>query len=86
MSHLGYLIDPHGAVGYLALNDYLQDNPGSYSSIVLETAHPAKFKDIVEKSSGTAVAVPKKLEQCLNKIKRSTVLSNEYDALKSVLL
>lgn len=82
----GYLIDPHGAVGYLALNDYLQDNPGSYSSIVLETAHPAKFKDIVEKSSGTAVAVPKNLEQCLNKIKRSTVLSNEYDALKSVLL
>ncbi len=82
----GYLIDPHGAVGYMALNDYLNENPGLYSSIVLETAHPAKFKDIVEKSSGTAVTVPKNLEQCLNKEKRSIVLPNEYEALKNILL
>jgi len=82
----GYLIDPHGAVGYLALNDYLKENPGDYSSIILETAHPAKFKDIVEKSSGTKVNIPQNLAQCLNKDRRSIVVPNDYNAFKSILL
>ena len=43
-----YLIDPHGAVGYLGLKKYYKKMELNYSGIILETAHPAKFKDIVD--------------------------------------
>ena len=44
-----YLIDPHGAVGFLALEEYVSKNKiNSFNGIVLETAHPAKFFDIME--------------------------------------
>lgn len=82
----GYLADPHGAVGYLALKEYLKEYPGSYNSIILETAHPAKFKDIVEENSGTSVEIPESLVKCLEKKKKSIVVSNNLDALKSILL
>ena len=41
----GYLLDPHGAVAFRALTEYLK--PGE-TGIFLETAHPAKFKETVE--------------------------------------
>jgi len=82
----GYLADPHGAVGYLALKEYLEEYPGSYNSIILETAHPAKFKDIVEENSGTSVEIPESLVKCLEKKKKSIIISNNLDALKSILL
>jgi len=82
----GYLADPHGAVGYLALKEYLEEYPGSYNSIILETAHPVKFKDIVEENSGTSVEIPESLVKCLEKKKKSIIISNNLDALKSILL
>ncbi|MGZ8550073.1 MAG: threonine synthase, partial [Chitinophagaceae bacterium] len=52
-----YLLDPHGAVGYLALKKYLECNPSS-KGIFLETAHPVKFPDAVEKAAGKKIEVP----------------------------
>lgn len=62
-----YILDPHGAVGYLGLNKYL--NREKQVGIFLETAHPAKFKDIVEKVIEKEVEIPNYLQECLKKKK-----------------
>ncbi|MCC6932370.1 MAG: threonine synthase [Deltaproteobacteria bacterium] len=80
----GYTLDPHGAVGYLALKKFLakhQDHQG----IFFETAHPAKFLDIVQEQINTPVEIPPRLKECLSKEKRALLLPAEYPALKSYL-
>ncbi len=81
-----YVIDPHGAVGYLAVKDYTDSNPDDYTSIILETAHPAKFKDIVENSLSIEVSIPERLSACLEKGKKSVQLSKDFNSLKEYLL
>ncbi|MDP2038397.1 MAG: threonine synthase [Ignavibacteria bacterium] len=82
-----YVIDPHGAVGYLALQKFLKENsPQKFTSIVLETAHPAKFKDVVEKELSIEVEIPERLAACLTKEKRAVELSSDYKSLKEFLL
>jgi len=81
-----YVIDPHGAVGYLALEQFMKENSGKeYSSIVLETAHPAKFKDVVEEELFIDVEVPERLAVCLKKEKKAFELSSDYKSLKEFL-
>ncbi|MDA3860317.1 MAG: threonine synthase, partial [Melioribacteraceae bacterium] len=54
-----YKIDPHGAVGLLALEQYVNEkNIEKYSGVVLETAHPAKFKDTVDSALNINVEIP----------------------------
>jgi len=82
-----YVIDPHGAVGYLALEKYLKENTTEkFTSIVLETAHPAKFKDVVEEELNINVEIPEILAACLTKEKRAVELSSDYKSLKEYLL
>ncbi len=82
-----YVIDPHGAVGYLALQKFLKENPNQeFTSIVLETAHPAKFKDVVEEELSIEVEIPERLATCLTKEKRAVELSFDYNSLKEFLL
>lgn len=57
----GYLIDPHGAVGLLALEERLQHLPTGTPGIVLATAHPAKFAEVVEPLLGAELPLPKAL-------------------------
>ncbi|MFH1195613.1 MAG: threonine synthase [bacterium] len=85
--NFGYTIDPHGAVGYLALKDYFKNiSPETYSAIVVETAHPAKFKDIVESATGNEIDMPEILAECLMKEKRAVELSADYSSLKEFLI
>ena len=57
----GYVIEPHGAVGYLAAEAWRADHPGD-EMIVLETAHPSKFLDVMEEELGEgAVEIPERL-------------------------
>lgn len=79
----GYLLDPHGATGYLALKESL--NPGEVG-IFLETAHPAKFKETVEKSIGETIAIPEALRRFMSRTKQSTSLPATFSALKKHLL
>ncbi|MGD2134999.1 MAG: threonine synthase [Gemmatimonadales bacterium] len=58
------VIDPHTAVGWLGLETALADDPEA-TGIVLATAHPAKFADVVEPVIGTPVDVPDRLAACL---------------------
>ena len=79
-----YLMDPHGAVGYLGLKDFLNINP-EYSGVFLETAHPVKFQETVEKASGAKVVMPDSIAGILDKKKKSFQLST-YAELKEFLL
>lgn len=81
----GYLMDPHGAVGYLALKAWQKKHPG-YTGVFLETAHPSKFLDVVEPAINDEVPVPERLATLANKKKNATWLENDYHALKAYLL
>ena len=79
----GYLLDPHGACGFLALEELLQ--PGE-KGIFLETAHPAKFKDTVEPIIKEEVAIPENLQGFMKGVKDTVELSGKYDEFKKFLL
>lgn len=82
--HQKYLLDPHGAVGYLALERYLQHNP-LQKGIVLETAHPVKFYDVVEPVIGEAIPLPAAVAVQMNAEKKSTVINADGNLLKDFL-
>ena len=79
----GYLLDPHGACGYRALNEMLQP---AEQGVFLETAHPAKFRDTVEQIIGAEVAIPAKLQAFMQGTKQSVPLSAQFDEFKAYLL
>ncbi|WP_276502036.1 threonine synthase [Terrimonas pollutisoli] len=80
-----YLLDPHGAVGYLALEKYLDSHP-SAKGIFLETAHPVKFPDAVESTTGKKIEIPSSLTTIMASEKKSVQMKNNYNELKSYLL
>jgi threonine synthase len=80
-----YLLDPHGAVGYYALDQYLQSHAAE-KGIVLETAHPVKFYDVVEPLIDKAVPVPASIQQQLKAEKRSVNMEPNANLLKAFLL
>ncbi len=79
----GYLLDPHGACGYRALKENLR--PGE-TGFFCETAHPAKFKDTVERILGSPVSIPDRLTAFLQGTKRSVPLPNDFPSFKKYLL
>jgi threonine synthase len=80
-----YIADPHGAVGYLALERYLQNYPGQ-KGIFLETAHPVKFYDVIEPVLGFKVPVPAAIEAIMDKPGNATKMEADYSALRDYLL
>ena len=79
-----YIADPHGAVGYLALKEYLKEHPNKLG-IFLETAHPVKFLDVIPKKLVARIEMPESIKQILQKKKKAeTILT--YSQLKSKLL
>jgi threonine synthase len=80
-----YLCDPHGAVAYKALQDYLQNNPND-KGIFLETAHPVKFYDVVEPIINQPVPIPESIQEQLKLEKKSTKIGVGADELKSFLV
>ncbi|SET07702.1 threonine synthase [Prevotella sp. kh1p2] len=78
-----YLLDPHGACGYRALEENLKDGE---TGIFLETAHPAKFKDTVESIVGAPVEMPARLAAFMQGKRRSIALGNDFAGFKNFLL
>ena len=78
-----YLLDPHGACGYQALKDGLRANE---TGVFLETAHPAKFLETVERIIGQKVDIPHKLQEFMKGEKQSLELSKDFDGFKKYLL
>lgn len=78
-----YLLDPHGACGYRALSEGLADGE---TGVFLETAHPAKFKDTVEKIISAKVSIPEKLQAFLKGEKKSVPVAKTFEAFKNYLM
>lgn len=79
----GYLLDPHGAVGYLGLKDYLKDNDAV--GVFLETAHPAKFLDVVEPIINEKVDIPQRLQDYIDLKKVAIEMKADLEQLEEVL-
>lgn len=80
----GYVLDPHSAVGYLGLEAGRRRWPQS-SPIVLATAHPAKFPEVVEPEIGRAVPVPPRLAERRDAVAVTERLPAEQGALEELL-
>jgi threonine synthase len=84
-----YQLDPHGAIGYGALKQYFAEpnqTSNKLTGIFLETAHPAKFIDVVESTIEEKIEIPENLQRLLDLPKTSIQMSTEYEDLKSFLL
>lgn len=80
-----YLLDPHGAVGYLALQRYLDTHPRT-KGYFLETAHPVKFYDAIEPVINEKIAIPESIAVLLGKKKKSIRMAPGDAGLKALLL
>lgn len=79
-----YILDPHGAVGYWGLKKFQLQHPGSVG-VFLETAHPAKFLDIVSNTLNRSIEIPGALKVFLTKNKKTINSSSQFDAFKNLL-
>ncbi|NQV01450.1 MAG: threonine synthase [Bacteroidia bacterium] len=86
----GTLLEPHGAVGWAGLMDYLGSNNEEDSAnqlcISLETAHPAKFPEEIEKILHIEPELPPSLEGIDHLEEHITDLESNYEAFKDYLL
>ena len=79
-----YTIDPHGAIGYLALKDYQKENPNT-TGIILETAHPAKFNDDMQSILDSEIEIPERLAALESEKKEAILMDNNFKEFKSWL-
>ena len=81
----GYIMDPHGSVGYLGLKKYLKEMGNQVKGIFLETAHPAKFGEVVEPIIKKEIKIPQQLQKFQNKTKKSLYMKNDFNIFKDFL-
>lgn len=79
-----YISDPHGAVGYLGLKDYLKDNPEALGLFQI-TAHASKFLPTVEPALNTKVEIPEKLATLIGRKKQALAIDTSYASFKKYL-
>jgi len=79
----GYVLDPHGAVAYAAAMDVRTDGR---PLVVLATAHPAKFPDVVEEAIGAPVRVPERLAALMDAPERVERISADAAVLRDLIL
>jgi threonine synthase len=79
----GYILDPHGACGYQALVDGLQEGE---VGVFCETAHPAKFKEKVDDILGIDVEIPDRLAAFMKGEKQSVPMTKDFKDFKDYLM
>ncbi len=87
-----YTLDPHGAVAFAAAEIFLAQEAkvntnanaqnNNHRAIILETAHPVKFPEVVEEAIGEKIEVPASVQFLLDKAKVSIPLAANYTAFK----
>ena len=82
-SETGYVLDPHGACGYKALEEGLQEGE---IGVFCETAHPAKFKEKVDSILGTDIEIPARLRAFMEGEKQSVEMSKDFADFKRYLM
>ena len=80
-----YVMDPHGAVAYLGLKKHQEMEPNG-EGIFLETAHPGKFREVVEEVITQELEIPERLKQFLFRKKNSKIIDNRFEGLKEFLM
>ncbi len=83
LTETGYQLDPHGACGYQALRDGLQEGEVGF---FLETAHPAKFKQTVDDICDGDIAIPERLQAFMKGTKQSVSMSKNFNNFKAFLM
>jgi len=83
INEFNYIPDPHGAVGFLGVKEFVKSN-SNYKFIILETAHPAKFSEVVNLYTNNLV-IPDQISSVMNKKKKSVEIDG-YIAFKNFLL
>jgi threonine synthase len=82
----GYVLDPHGAVAYLGLKKFLRENESDVVGVFAETAHPAKFKEVVEKTLDSLIDVPERLQKFMALSKTAIPIPATFINLKDLLV
>jgi len=80
----GYVLDPHSAIAWLALQDRLAEQPGA-RGVFLATAHPAKFREVVEPAIGRGIDLPRVLADAISRPRHSISMPADYEALEDFL-
>ncbi len=82
-----YLMDTHGAIGYLGLREYLSETQDTSSiGIFLETAHPVKFNTVIEPIIEETIKIPESLQKLITKEKKTDLCKKDFEELKQLLL
>ena len=80
----GYLLDPHSAIAWLALQEALATDPGA-RGVFVATAHPAKFREVVEPAIGRAVPLPPALAEAIARPRHAISMDVDYATLAEFL-
>jgi threonine synthase len=81
-----YVSCPHTAIGIMGLQQYQTQSKTDFCGIALATAHPSKFKPLVEEILGIGVQVPERLAILAHRVKQSIRIPAQYEAFKESLL
>jgi len=79
-----YLLDPHSAIAWLALHEQLAHDPKAHG-VFLSTAHPAKFREVVEPAIGERIELPRVLADAITRPRHSITMAVDYSALAAFL-
>ena len=80
----GYLLDPHSAIAWLALQEQLMNDADAHG-VFLSTAHPAKFREVVEPAIGQRIELPKVLADAISRPRHSVSMAADYNDLEAFL-
>ncbi|KAA3624517.1 MAG: threonine synthase, partial [Flavobacterium sp.] len=84
-STYSYTVDPHGAIGFAALSEYITEHEFKGIGVFLETAHPVKFLDVIPKEIAEHILLPESIQAIIKKKKEAMQISS-YAELKKYLL
>jgi threonine synthase len=80
----GYVLDPHSAIAWLALQERLAEDSDAFG-VFLATAHPAKFREVVEPAIGEHIELPHALADAISRPRHSVSMPADYSALEEFL-
>lgn len=79
------ILEPHSAVAFAALEEYIKENPGK-KGFILGTAHPVKFPDAVESAIQAKIEIPQSLNDLMKKKKKTVEINSDFEELRRFLL
>jgi threonine synthase len=83
----GYIVDPHGAIGYLGIEKFRNANDkADFAGVFLETAHPVKFPDVIREALGIHPPQPAHMQALSQSAEKVFHMENSFEKLKEFLL